>query len=136
MLRRTFIKKTSASGLALATMPAITLPQEIEYSIVELTGKADIELFCEGINLRKEAHDAFLKMKKAAYTVGAAMALGEPANDQGGDLTLFKRLVELSEVSPNPWFKLDGDTQHMRSCSAQLTDVGQEARDKYSVQLL
>lgn len=77
-----------------------------------------------------------IEMKKAAYTVGNAMALGEPANDQVGDLMLFKRLVELSEVSPDPWFKLDGDTKHMRSCSAQITESGQEARDMYSVQLL
>ncbi|WP_350285209.1 M15 family metallopeptidase [uncultured Croceitalea sp.] len=70
MLRRTFIKKTGASGLALATLPGVVLPQEIEYSIVELTGKADIELFGEGINLRKEAHDAFVEMKKAAYSAG------------------------------------------------------------------
>lgn len=77
-----------------------------------------------------------MDMKKAAYTVGSAMALGEPANDHVGDLILFKRLVELSAISPDPWFKLDGDTLHMRSCSAQITDSGQEARDKYSVQLL
>lgn len=77
-----------------------------------------------------------MEMKKAAYTVGPAMAFFEPANDHVGDLMLFKRLVELSAVSPDPWFKLDGDIRHMRSCSAQITDSGQEARDKYSVQLL
>ena len=33
-------------------------------------GKANIELFGEGINLRKEAHDAFVEMKKAAYQAG------------------------------------------------------------------
>ena len=76
------------------------------------------------------------EMDKATYTIGNAMALGEPANDQVGDLMLFKRLVELSEVSPDPWFKLDGDTKHMRSCSAQITESGQKARDMYTVQLL
>lgn len=77
-----------------------------------------------------------LEMKNAAYTVGVAMALGEPANDLIGDLMLFKRLIELSTLSPDPWFKLDGDTHHMRSCSAQITASGQEARAKYSVKLL
>lgn len=33
-------------------------------------GKADIELFGEGINLRKEAYDSFVEMKKAAYSDG------------------------------------------------------------------
>ena len=70
MQRRTFLKKTSASGIALATLPPITLFNDPEYSIEELMGKADIDLFGEGINLREEAHDAFLKMKKAAYSAG------------------------------------------------------------------
>ena len=33
-------------------------------------GKADVELFGDGINLRKEAFEAFEKMKKAAYADG------------------------------------------------------------------
>ena len=77
-----------------------------------------------------------LEMKSSAYTVGAAMALGDPANDNVGDLVLFQKLVELSEVSPNPWFKLEGDTRNMRSCSAQITDSGKQARTTYSVKLL
>ncbi len=70
MQRRTFLKKTSASGLALAALPPITLFNDPEYSIEELMGKADIDLFGEGINLREEAHEAFLEMKKAAYSAG------------------------------------------------------------------
>ena len=70
MQRRTFLKKTGASGIALAALPPFTLFNDPEYSIEELMGKADIDLFGEEINLRKEAHDAFLKMKKAAYSAG------------------------------------------------------------------
>ena len=70
MQRRTFIKKAGVSGIALTTIPSLTLFNEPEYSIEELMGKADINLFGEGINLRQEAHDAFLKMKKAAYSAG------------------------------------------------------------------
>lgn len=77
-----------------------------------------------------------IEMKKSAYTVGNAMALGEPANDQVGDLILFKTLVGLSGVEPDPWFKLEGNTRHMRSCSAQITESGKEARARYSVQSL
>ena len=70
MKRRSFIKKSSISGLALTMSPTLAFSNEIEYSVLELMGKEDIELFGEGINLRKEAHDAFLEMKKAAYSDG------------------------------------------------------------------
>ncbi|EAR00733.1 M15 family metallopeptidase [Maribacter sp. HTCC2170] len=70
MKRRSFIKKSSISGLALTMVPSFVFPNENEYSVLELMGKEDIQLYGEGINLRKEAHDAFLKMKKAAYSDG------------------------------------------------------------------
>ena len=70
MKRRSFIKKSSISGLALTMAPTLAFSNEIEYSVLELMGKEEIELFGEGINLRKEAHDAFLEMKKAAYSDG------------------------------------------------------------------
>jgi LAS superfamily LD-carboxypeptidase LdcB len=70
MKRRTFIKKTAVSGLACTLPPIFPTHSEPEYSVDELMGKADIELFGEGINLRKEAFEAFEKMKKAAYADG------------------------------------------------------------------
>ncbi|MEM9001870.1 MAG: M15 family metallopeptidase [Bacteroidota bacterium] len=68
MQRRSFIKNTGAAGLALTLLPSYALSQE--YTIDELMGKADIDLFGKGINLRQEAHDAFVTMKKAAYNDG------------------------------------------------------------------
>ncbi|WP_282162948.1 M15 family metallopeptidase [Ulvibacterium marinum] len=70
MERRSFIKKSGLSGLALSLMPNLALSKEFEYSILELMGKVDIELYGKGINLRKRAHDAFVDMKKAAYNDG------------------------------------------------------------------
>jgi len=70
MKRRSFIKKSSISGLAMAIVPTLAFSNEFEYSVLELMGKEDIDLHGEGINLRKEAHDAFLEMKKAAYSDG------------------------------------------------------------------
>ncbi len=72
MKRRTFIKTTSVTGLAVALAPTLTFSQyqETSYSISELMGKAPIELYGKDINLRKEAHDAFIEMKRAAYTGG------------------------------------------------------------------
>ncbi|WP_136466369.1 M15 family metallopeptidase [Flagellimonas onchidii] len=70
MKRRNFIKKASITGLACTLPPVFPLYSDDEYSVDELMGKADIELFGKGINLRKEAFEAFQKMKKAAYADG------------------------------------------------------------------
>ena len=70
MQRRSFVKKTAAASLALSSFPPLTMTNETEYSIVELLGKEDIELYGEGINLRKEAYEAYEAMKKAAYQDG------------------------------------------------------------------
>ncbi|ADY28450.1 MULTISPECIES: M15 family metallopeptidase [Cellulophaga] len=74
MQRRSFILKTGIIGAAAITAPQLIFAQEQEeevtYSIEELMGKADIDLYGKGINLRKEAHDAFKKMKVAAYSAG------------------------------------------------------------------
>tara|TARA_R110002033_G_scaffold141375_4_gene179965 strand:- start:32331 stop:33068 length:738 start_codon:yes stop_codon:yes gene_type:complete len=77
MKRRSFIKKTSATCLALTVIPSITLAQsqETTYSLAELMGKATIELYGKDINLRKEAHDAFIEMKRAAYTGGVDLKI-------------------------------------------------------------
>ncbi|WP_291867712.1 M15 family metallopeptidase [Maribacter sp.] len=70
MQRRTFLKKSGLTSIAIATMPPVFFNGEQEYSILELMGKEDIKLYGKGINLRKQAHDAFIEMKKAAYTAG------------------------------------------------------------------
>ncbi|MFS4469529.1 M15 family metallopeptidase [Maribacter sp. 2210JD10-5] len=75
MKRRTFIKQSSAAGLALTSIPTLLLKQDMEYSILELMGKSDIDLYGENINLRKEAHDAFVNMKKAAYQDGIKLEI-------------------------------------------------------------
>ena len=70
MRRRTYIKNTSLAGAACSLPPFFISSPNPEYSIDELMGKADIELFGEGINLREEAYEAYVKMKKAAYSDG------------------------------------------------------------------
>jgi len=70
MERRTFIKKSGFVGSALTVLPGWAFQDGFDYSILELMGKADIELYGKGINLRKKAHDAFVEMKKAAYSDG------------------------------------------------------------------
>lgn len=75
MKRRTFIKNTAAGGLACSLPTLIAFHDPEEFSAEELMGKADIDLFGEGINLRKEAHDAYVNMKKAAYADGFNMKM-------------------------------------------------------------
>ncbi len=70
MQRRTFLKQSGIGSLAIGILPYSPFSQEVEYTTDELTGKADITLYGDGINLRKEAYDAFLAMKKAAYSDG------------------------------------------------------------------
>ncbi len=70
MHRRSFLQKTGLTGLALTALPHLAFSKDFEYSILELMGKADIELYGEGFQLRKEAHDAFVAMKKVAYSDG------------------------------------------------------------------
>ncbi len=70
MQRRSFIQKSSISGLTLAIMPSMVFSTAPEYPIEELMGKAKIELFGKDVQLRKEAYEAFANMKKAAYSDG------------------------------------------------------------------
>ncbi len=72
MERRSFIKKSTIAGLGLSILPNISLAntENLDYSILELMGKIDIDLYGEGYKLKKEAHDAFIQMKRAAYTSG------------------------------------------------------------------
>ncbi|PRX57973.1 M15 family metallopeptidase [Flagellimonas meridianipacifica] len=71
MKRRSFVKTTVAASTALSFPFALPANQNSsEYTISELMGKEDIPLFGKDINLREEAHDAFVEMKKAAYQDG------------------------------------------------------------------
>lgn len=94
MRRRTFIKRSSLSGLALTTIPSILYSQEIEYSILELMGKEDIDLFGEGHQLRQEAHKAFEAMKKAAYGAGITIKSVSSYRSFDRQAAIFERKFE------------------------------------------
>ena len=106
MNRRTFVKKTSAASLAFSGLPLVSFPTETEYSIVELMGKADIELFGDGIHLRKEAHDAFVSMKKAAYQDGFDIKMVSSYRSFERQRTIWERkyiqYTEVDGMSPIP----------------------------------
>lgn len=104
MKRRSFIKKSSISGLALSMAPSLAFSQEVEYSILELMGKTDIDLFGEGINLRSQAHDAFVEMKKAAYMDGIDLKVVSSYRDFYRQASIwegkFERFTDEDGMSP------------------------------------
>lgn len=91
MQRRTFINKSSSAALALALTPTLFIQEEKEYGILELMGKEDIELFGKDINLRKEAHDAFIEMKKAAYKDGIDLKIVSSYRSYDRQEAIFER---------------------------------------------
>lgn len=70
MKLRNLIGKLLFVFIGLQLLSSSIIAQETQYSLEELLGKEDIQLYGKDINLRKEAHDAFLEMKKAAYQDG------------------------------------------------------------------
>ena len=100
MHRRVFIEKTSASAMALSVLPTIALPnKDPEYSILELMGKERIDLYGEGIDLRKEAHDAFVAMKKSAYQDGVDIKIVSSYRDFYRQQAIWERkYIKYTEV--------------------------------------
>lgn len=91
MKRRNFIQKSGSAALAVSLTPSLIIQQDPEYSMLELMGKADIELHGKDINLRKEAHDAFLDMKKAAYMDGIDLKIVSSYRSFQRQVAIFER---------------------------------------------
>ena len=95
MDRRSFVQKSSLLGILLTSFPGIAWSQEIDYSVYELMGQADINLYGKDINLRKEAHDAFVEMKKAAYQDGIDIKIVSSFRNFDRQLAIFERKYQL-----------------------------------------
>ena len=91
MQRRTFIQKSGAAALAMTIVPHLFGQEDVTYSIMELMGKADIDLIGKDINLRQEAHDAFLEMKKAAYSDGIDLKIVSSFRSFDRQRAIFER---------------------------------------------
>ena len=72
MKRRHFIKTTSLSGIALATIPQLAFSQNL-ISTEELLGKGNPLLFGETYKLREAAHLSFLNMKAEALKANVSL---------------------------------------------------------------
>ena len=91
MERRLFIKRSGVGGLAMTIIPSTLVLQETRYSIEELMGKADIDLYGEDINLREEAHDAFVEMRKAALADGIDIKIVSSYRSFDRQAAIFER---------------------------------------------
>ena len=95
MQRRSFIKRSSLSGVALTIVPTTVLFQDsVEFSVEELMGKDSTGLHGEGINLRKKAHDAFVAMKNAAHTDGINIHMVSSFRSFAQQQAIFERKYE------------------------------------------
>ncbi|MGB5357850.1 MAG: D-alanyl-D-alanine carboxypeptidase family protein, partial [Eudoraea sp.] len=70
MKRRSFIKNSGLASLAITTTPFSLSSNYPDYTMEELMGKEDIELFGKDINLREQAYEAFVEMQNAAMDSG------------------------------------------------------------------
>ena len=91
MKRRSFLINSGLSSLALSLIPTTIIGQEKEYSMEELMGKADIDLYGEGINLRKEAYDAFMEMRNAALDDGINIKIVSSFRSFDRQVSIFER---------------------------------------------
>lgn len=70
MKRRRFINITLGSGMAISLAPNLIFGQSTVLESSELLGKGSPTLYGNGFQLRKSAHDAFVKMQAAALKDG------------------------------------------------------------------
>lgn len=70
MQRRSFLTRTALGSLAFTLPLPAWAEQDLKYTLEELMGKANLELYGDGYQLQEEAHTALLEMKRDAYQDG------------------------------------------------------------------
>lgn len=95
--------------MALTLIPASFCIQDPEeYSVAELMGKEEIDLYGQGIDLRKEAHDAFVAMRKAASADGIDIKIVSSYRNFQKQQAIFERKYEkYSEDGMEPLAAID-----------------------------
>ncbi|MGI9546435.1 MAG: M15 family metallopeptidase [Flavobacteriaceae bacterium] len=91
MNRRSFITHSGLSGLAFCLLPNFTMAQQREFGMSELMGKEEIDLYGEGIDLRKKAHDAFVEMRNAASKDGIDIKIVSSYRSFDRQVVIFER---------------------------------------------
>ena len=137
MIRRKFLIHSWLLGLVLSLSLTQLIAQERDFTLEELTGKADIELYGKGINLRKEAHDAFIEMKKAAYQDGIDIKVVSSFRDYERQREIFERkYINYTEDGMQPLEAVDeiikystipGTSRHHWGTDVDLVDGSKRA---------
>lgn len=144
MKRRTFITTSALSGFAMS-IPGLSYGSENgTYSVEELMGKADIELLGENINLRPEACEAFLQMKKDAYQDGIDIQVASSFRSFERQRTIFERkYINFTDEGLEPLEAIDkiieystipGTSRHHWGTDADLIDGSKPASGDVLVQ--
>lgn len=141
MKRRTFIRNSGMAGLALG-LPVSGLlahPSSSQdyYTPEELMGKTDLELFGEGINLRKEAHEAFVRMKRDAYQDGIDISVVSSYRNFERQRAIFERkYIAFTDEGLEPLEAIDkiieystipGTSRHHWGTDVDLIDASKPA---------
>lgn len=136
MQRRNFIKRASVSSMALGIFPTLPLfNTEPEYSILELMGKESFDLYGEGIELRKAAHDAFIEMRRAAAEEGLDIKIVSSHRDFYRQKVIWERkyirYTEVDEMQPIPamekiieYSTIPGTSRHHWGTDIDIIDGG------------
>lgn len=137
MERRSFISRTGLAGLSFGMPHWAFTPQQDIYSIEELMGKADIELAGENINLRPEAHEAFVRMKRAAYQDGIDIQVVSSFRSFERQRDIFERkYIQFTDEGLEPLEAIDkiieystipGTSRHHWGTDADLIDASKPA---------
>ena len=133
MERRKFLMRAGLASLAFVMPPISLWSQEREFTLEQLTGKSDPELHGEDINLMKEAHDAFLEMKKAAYQDGIDIKVVSSYRSYERQRAIFERkYMAFTEEGSEPLDAIDriveystipGTSRHHWGTDADLIDA-------------
>ncbi|MDG1570798.1 M15 family metallopeptidase [Robiginitalea sp. M366] len=91
MQRRSFLTRTALGGLALSLPLPAWASQDLKYTIEELMGKANLELYGEGYQLQEEAHLAFQEMKRDAYQDGITIQAVSSYRSYDRQRAIFER---------------------------------------------
>ncbi|MDX1332194.1 MAG: M15 family metallopeptidase [Robiginitalea sp.] len=137
MERRKFMMQAGLASLAVG-IPSFPLwSQQRQFTLEQLTGRSDPELHGEGINLLKEAHDAFLEMKKAAYQDGIDIKVVSSYRSYERQRDIFERkYMAFTEEGMEPLEAIDriveystipGTSRHHWGTDADLIDASKPA---------
>ena len=137
MERRSFISRTGLAGLSLGLPHWAFSAQKDEYSVEELMGKANIELVGKDINLRPEAHEAFVRMKRAAYQDGIDIKVVSSYRGYDRQRTIFEqKYIQYTDDGMEPLEAIDkiieystipGTSRHHWGTDADLIDGSKPA---------